>query len=49
MALVHSTAALTTRGARLEHTLLVPYGVAIAAGSAAYAVSTVVPSLRLPV
>lgn len=49
MALVHSTTALTTRGARLEHTLLVPYGVAIAAGSAAYAVSTVVPSLRLPV
>jgi prepilin peptidase CpaA len=49
VALVHSTAALTTRGARLENTMLLPYGVAIAAGSAAYALSTVVPSLRLPV
>jgi prepilin peptidase CpaA len=49
VALVQSTAALATRGVRLEQTLLLPYGVAIAAGSAVYAVSTVVPSLRLPV
>ena len=48
VALVQSTAALTTRGVRLEQTLLLPYGVAIAAGSAVYAVSTVVPVLRLP-
>ena len=49
MTLVHTTATLTTRGARLDDALLLPYGVAIAAGSAVYAVSTVVPTLRLPV
>ena len=46
--LVRSTAALAAHGAPLETTMLVPYGVAIAAGSFAYAVSTVVPGLRLP-
>ena len=49
VALVHGTLALAAQGARLEHVMLLPYGVAIAAGSAVYAVSTVVPSLRLPI
>ena len=46
--LVRSTAAIAAHGAPLEKTMLVPYGVAIAAGSCTYAVSTVVPGLRLP-
>jgi len=49
VALVHSTATLAAHGAPLEKGVLLPYGVAIAAGSVVYAASTVVPSLRLPV
>ena len=48
VALVRSTAAVA-HGAPLQETMLLPYGVAIAAGSFAYAASTVVPALRLPV
>jgi prepilin peptidase CpaA len=47
--LVRSTAAIAAHGAPGETTMLLPYGVAIAAGSFTYAVSTVVPALRLPV
>jgi prepilin peptidase CpaA len=47
VALVRSTAAVAAHGAPVETNAL-PYGVAIAAGAAAYAVSTVVPALRLP-
>jgi prepilin peptidase CpaA len=49
VALVRSTAAVAAHGAPLEKTMLLPYGVAIAAGSFTYAVSAVVPALRLPV
>jgi prepilin peptidase CpaA len=49
VALVRSTAAIATYGAPGERGTLLPYGVAIAAGSCAYAVSTVVPALRLPI
>ncbi|HEY0381969.1 MAG TPA: prepilin peptidase [Candidatus Elarobacter sp.] len=45
IALVRSTAAVAARGAATEKTAL-PYGVAIAAGSVAYAVSTLAPALR---
>jgi prepilin peptidase CpaA len=45
-ALVRSTAGVATRGAATERTLL-PYGVAIAAGSIVYAFSALVPALRL--
>ena len=45
LALVRSTAAVAARGAATERTTL-PYGVAIAAGSVAYAVSTFAPALR---
>jgi prepilin peptidase CpaA len=48
VALVRSTAAVAMHGAPVEKNTL-PYGVAIAAGSFAYAVSTLVPALRLPV
>ena len=48
VALAYTTAALALRGAPREGTMLVPYGVAIAAGSFVYALSTVVPALRLP-
>ncbi|HTD33743.1 MAG TPA: prepilin peptidase [Candidatus Elarobacter sp.] len=48
VALVRSTAAVAMHGAPVEKNTL-PYGVAIAAGSFAYAVSTFVPALRLPV
>jgi prepilin peptidase CpaA len=48
VALVRSTAAVAMHGAPVEKNTL-PYGVAIAAGSFAYAVSTIVPVLRLPV
>ncbi len=47
-ALVRSTAAVAVHGAPVEKHAL-PYGVAIAAGSITYAVSTLVPALRLPV
>lgn len=46
--LVRSTAAVAARGHAFERSAL-PYGVAIAGGSIAYAVSTLVPALRLPV
>ncbi len=48
VALVRSTAAVAMHGAPVEKNTL-PYGVAIAAGSFAYALSTFVPALRLPV
>lgn len=48
VALVRSTAVVAMHGAPLESTTL-PYGVAIAAGSFAYALSTFVPALRLPI
>jgi prepilin peptidase CpaA len=48
VALVRSTAAVAMHGAPVEKNTL-PYGVAIAAGSFAYAVSTIVPVLRLAV
>ena len=47
-ALVRSTAAVAMHGSPTETNTL-PYGVAIAAGSIAYAVSTSLPALRLPV
>jgi len=47
-ALVRSTAAVAVHGAPVEKNAL-PYGVAIAAGSITYAVSTFVPALRLPI
>ncbi len=46
VALVRSTASVAAHGAASERTLL-PYGVAIAAGSIVYAISTIVPALRL--
>ncbi len=46
VALVRSTAGVAARGTATEKTLL-PYGVAIAAGSTVYAISTLVPALRL--
>jgi Flp pilus assembly protein protease CpaA len=46
VALVRSTACVAAHGAASERTLL-PYGVAIAAGSIVYAISTIVPVLRL--
>jgi prepilin peptidase CpaA len=48
VALVRSTAVVAMHGAPVEKNTL-PYGVAIAAGSFAYALSTIVPALRLPV
>jgi prepilin peptidase CpaA len=48
VALVRSTAAVAMHGAPVEKNTL-PYGVAIAAGTFAYALSTIVPALRLPV
>jgi prepilin peptidase CpaA len=48
VALVRSTTAVAMHGAPVESTTL-PYGVAIAAGSVTYALSTIVPALRLPV
>ena len=45
-ALLRSTAGVAVRGAATERTLL-PYGVAIAAGSIVYAISTLAPALRL--
>jgi prepilin peptidase CpaA len=45
VALVRSTVSVATHGAATERTTL-PYGVAIAAGSVVYAVSTLAPSLR---
>jgi prepilin peptidase CpaA len=45
VALVRSTVAVATHGAASEKMTL-PYGVAIAAGSVVYAVSTLAPSLR---
>jgi prepilin peptidase CpaA len=45
VALVRSTAAVAARGTATEKTAL-PYGVAIAAGSVAYAVSILAPALR---
>ena len=48
VALVRSTVAVAAHGVAVERTAL-PYGVAIAAGSFTYAVSTIVPALRLPV
>jgi prepilin peptidase CpaA len=48
VALVRSTAAVAVHGAPTEKNAL-PYGVAIAAGSITYAVSTFVPALRLPI
>jgi Flp pilus assembly protein protease CpaA len=47
VALVRSTATVAAHGAPGESEMLLPYGVAIAAGSCAYAASTVVPALRL--
>jgi prepilin peptidase CpaA len=47
-ALVRSTAAVAMYGSPAEKNAL-PYGVAIAAGSIAYAVSSSLPALRLPV
>jgi prepilin peptidase CpaA len=47
LSLVRSTAAVAVRGAPTEQFAL-PYGVAIAAGSIAYAASAFVPALRLP-
>ena len=46
VALVRSTASVAAHGGATERTLL-PYGVAIAAGSIVYAISTLVPALRL--
>jgi Flp pilus assembly protein protease CpaA len=48
IALVRSTAAVAAHGAPTEAAPL-PYAIAIALGSIAYTVSSVVPSLRLPV
>jgi prepilin peptidase CpaA len=48
VALVRSTAAVAAHGAPASGTTL-PYAVAIAAGSAFYVVSSMVPALRLPV
>jgi prepilin peptidase CpaA len=48
VALVRSSAAVAAHGVPLSSNTL-PYGVAIAAGSFAYALSTLVPVLRLPV
>jgi prepilin peptidase CpaA len=47
-ALLRSTTGVAVRGAATERTLL-PYGVAIAAGSIVYAISTLTPALRLTV
>ena len=47
VSLVRSTTLVAARGTPSQTTLL-PYGVAIAGGSFAYAASTVVPALRLP-
>jgi prepilin peptidase CpaA len=46
VALVRSTAGVAARGGATERTLL-PYGVAIAAGSVVYTISALVPALRL--
>ena len=46
VALVRSTASVAARGGASERTLL-PYGVAIAGGSIVYAISTLLPALRL--
>jgi prepilin peptidase CpaA len=48
VALVRSTLAVATHGAPTENGKL-PYGVAIAGGSAFYTISLLVPGLRLPV
>ena len=48
-AVIRNTAALVLTGAVPETRTLLPYGVAIAGGSAAYAFSTLLPSIRLPV
>ena len=45
VALVRSTAAVAARGTATEKTVL-PYGIAIAAGSVVYAASTLAPVLR---
>lgn len=47
VALVRSTLAVATHGAPTEHAKL-PYGVAIAGGSALYTLSLLVPGMRLP-
>jgi prepilin peptidase CpaA len=47
VALVRSASTVALRGARPATPTLLPYGVAIAGGSAAYAVSTLFPALRL--
>jgi prepilin peptidase CpaA len=48
VALVRSTIAVASYGAPTEADPL-PYGVAIAAGGFVYAISTIVPAMRLPV
>jgi prepilin peptidase CpaA len=48
LALVRSTIAVATHGAPTESSKL-PYGVAIAGGSALYTLSLLVPGLRLPI
>lgn len=45
---VRNAVAVATTGALPETPTVLPYGVAIAGGSIAYAVSTLVPALRLP-
>jgi prepilin peptidase CpaA len=45
---VRNTVALATTGCAPETATLLPYGVAIAGGSVAYAASTLIPGLRLP-
>jgi Flp pilus assembly protein protease CpaA len=46
--IIRSTTALAIAGATPDTSTLLPYGVAIAGGSIAYALSTVFPAVRLP-
>jgi Flp pilus assembly protein protease CpaA len=48
IAVLRSTTALALTGSPSGAPTLLPYGVAIAAGSAAYALSTLFPAIRLP-
>jgi hypothetical protein len=45
---VRNVSTLARTGARPETATLLPYGVAIAGGSTAYAFATLFPSIRLP-
>ena len=45
---IRNTSTLARTGARPETATLLPYGVAIAGGSTAYAFATLFPSIRLP-